>query len=116
MLGYADVTHITENGRQKAHPFLVSMGWIPAHLRTLDKAWAVVGMLPILHASKAVKSTTGFAAFSKKVSNTCLSKLLHPLKAVQREGGMYIRVAGGGLVLAAPERCCLQQITRLLAG
>ena len=91
---YADATHLTSSGSQVAHPILLSLGNLCSRVRNKDRGMVMIGMLPILRASRAVRETEGFSEFKLSLHHQCWDILLKEVREAAVLGGIYIRVMG----------------------
>ncbi|CAI7920446.1 unnamed protein product, partial [Closterium sp. NIES-53] len=79
LIFYSDVTHLSSNGRKKAHPVVMTLGNIPLLKRWGPMGHALLAVLPIPPKGMPPE-------LKAEIFNVCVAKLMEPLLQVKESG------------------------------
>ncbi|CAI7864496.1 unnamed protein product [Closterium sp. NIES-54] len=90
MILYSDVTHLSSNGRKKAHPVVMTLGNIAFPKRWGRPGHSLLALLPIPPSNMP-------SHLKVELYNACIAKLLEPLLRLKDNSGMVSagRVSAG---------------------
>ncbi|CAI5471540.1 unnamed protein product [Closterium sp. Yama58-4] len=81
LLFYSDVTHLSNNGRKKAHPVMMTLANIPLPKRWGKAGHSLLALLPI--PPKGMPSRVKTELFNK-----CIAKIMEPIRQAKERGVM----------------------------
>ncbi|CAI5457483.1 unnamed protein product [Closterium sp. Yama58-4] len=87
LIFYSDVTHLSNNGRKKAHPVVTTLGNIALPRRWGRAGHALLAILPIPPANMPSR-------LKVELFNACVAKLFEPLLAVKETGVILLDFDG----------------------
>jgi hypothetical protein len=89
---YSDATTLDTYGHSSSHPIYISLANIPMKRRSKYEAKALIGYLPIIHASsESQKKSNKFRLLIRETFQNCLKILFEPLLS-QYQNGIHIYI------------------------
>ncbi|CAI5457434.1 unnamed protein product [Closterium sp. Yama58-4] len=89
LLFYSDVTHLSNNGRKKAHPVMMTLANIPLPKRWGKAGHSLLALLPIPPKGMPPRVKT-------ELFNKCIAKIMEPIRQA-KERGVMLEDADGDL-------------------